>query len=270
MRHLPLIALLCLVLVAPAGAQRIRTEDVPTRPGVRVRVLTIQPAERPVATLIVLPDGTGNLGLTTAGRFARGEDDPLVRARLMLARAGLAVVVADIAPDLALGSGVVGGYRTGEPHGADLGALIRHFRKPGVPVALAGTGRAALSVAAAAARLSGPARPDALVLVSAHLLDAGSDQPSVERGVREPGKITIPVLALAHQGDGCRLSPPAALSRLRALLPGAAPLDARVLAGGRQRAVNDPCAPAAAHGFPGLEQELADTIAGWLKGLPRP
>jgi len=268
-RRVAALLLLPALLAGPLAAQRIRVEDVATQRGQAVRVLSIQPAERPAGAVILVPGGHGNLGLTPSGRFARGEGDPLIRARLMFARAGFIAMVADVAPDLKLGHGMASGYRWSARHAEDLGALVRRFRAFAAPVYLIGADRGALSVANAASRLTGPARPDGLVIVSGLLVDTGHDQASVERNVTGLERMTQPVLLVAHPADGCRLTPPAGLERFRPLLPRAARVEALTLPG-RQAGRGDPCAASTAHGFLGGEQQLVAQVVSWLKALPHP
>ena len=116
--------------------------------------------------------------------------------------------VPDIAADLKKGAGGVNGYRWSSRHARDIGALVKHLRGMAQPVYLVGTSRAALSVANAAARLSGPEAPDAIVITSGMLMDTGTQQPSVQRNVGRLQRITQPTLIAYHAGDQCAYTRP--------------------------------------------------------------
>lgn len=257
-----------LSFTSAAEAQRIRVSNMATRQNQNMWLLSVQPTEAPVGAVVLIPGGHGNLGLTPGGRMAWGANDPVIRTRLMFAHAGFVAVAADVASDLKRGPGVVGGYRWGEAHARDLGALVRNLRSFGVPVHLVGFDRGALSVANAAARLIGPERPDSLVMISAPLVDTGHDHASLERDIPGLNRIDQPILTLAHPADTCRATPPGAMQRFRALVPKAARVEMRTLVGG-QMGRGDPCDPNGAHGFLGRDQMLVDTVAKWLKELPR-
>jgi hypothetical protein len=68
-----------------------RTEEVrtiPTRPGVTQAFLLLQPADRPVASVILFAGGHGRLNLTP-GDIGWGRGNFLVRTRRMFAEQGI-------------------------------------------------------------------------------------------------------------------------------------------------------------------------------------
>src|SRR5262245_32079603 len=153
-----------LVLALPGlgafGAECEEVVEIATR-NQQARALLLKP-ERPTGSVILLAGGHGNLGLGRDGRLGWGAGNQLVRTRADYSKAGFATLVPDIAPDLKRGSGGVPRYRWSADYARDIGAWVAHMRSIAGPVTLIGTSRAALSVAAAAARLSaGVKRPDA-------------------------------------------------------------------------------------------------------------
>lgn len=268
LRALPLVlALLSAVSAAPVRAAD-RVVDLPTRAGQTVRLLVDAPAA-PVGSVVLIAGGHGNLQIAPDGRIGWGAGNQVVRSRGLWPGLGYAFAVPDIATDLKLADGgTVNGYRWGEAHARDLGAVIAHMRTIASPVVLVGTSRGTLSVANAAARLTGAARPDAVVLTAGLLMDEGRNQQSVQKTVPDFAKTTLPVLLMHHTADACSVTPPTGPDRFRPLLTAAAGVEIRMLSGGAAPR-GDPCEAQAAHGFPGLDDQVAREIAGWIARLGR-
>lgn len=263
-------ALLAAELAAapPASAQKQEVIEVPTRPGQRVRALLLKPA-KPVGSVILLAGGHGNLSLGADGTIGWGKGNQLVRTRADYAKAGFVTLVPDIAQDHKRGSGGVPRYRWSPTLATDIGFLVKHLRGVAAPVYLVGTSRAALSVGAAATRLTGPERPDAIVITSGMLMAVADNQPSVQRNVPNLGRITQPTLLVHHEKDSCRMTPASSAARFKPLLTGAKRVDIKVLTGG-SAGHGDPCEARSHHGFEGQDGEVVAEVTGWLKALPKP
>jgi dienelactone hydrolase len=264
MRHVPGLPALLLggvLAVLPGLTRAEQVVEVPSR-GQSVRILMDRPAQ-PKASVVLVPGGNGDLHLTPTGGIGSLASNQLVRARALFVRAGYAVALADIAPDMRAGDGVRPGYRWSEDHAQDLGAVIAAMRQVARPVVLVGTSRGALSVANAASRLQGAMRPDAVVITSGMLMDTGGGQPSVQRNVPGIGAVTQPVLLVVHTRDACPLSPPDSAARFRPLLRSATKVDVVSLNGGGPGR-GDPCEGASPHGFAGMDQQVVDAITTWV------
>lgn len=149
----------CLIAHGPSMAAETAV-DVPTRPGVSVRVLVDKPAGPPAGAVVLIAGGHGNLALGPDGSIGWGRGNQVVRSRAAYVKAGFVTLVPDVAPDLKDGAAVKPGYGWSRPHADDLGALVAYARGLAQPVHLVGTSRGALSVAAAAAvHTKGPQRP---------------------------------------------------------------------------------------------------------------
>jgi len=251
-----------LLVALPGLARAEQVIEVPSR-GQAVRVLVDRPAQ-PRASIVLVPGASGDLHMTPTGGIGALAGNQLVRERALFARAGYAVALADIAPDMRVGQGVRPGYRWSEAHAQDLGAVIAAMRQVAQPVILAGTSRGALSVANAAARLQGAMRPDAVVITSGMLVDTGGGQPSVQRNVPGIGAATQPVLLIVHVRDACPLSPPDGAARFRPALRSAAKVDVATLDGGGPGR-GDPCEGDSPHGFAGMDQQVVDAITRWIE-----
>jgi len=259
-----------LLLAAPGlgalGAESEEVVEIATREQ-RARALLLKP-ERPTGSVILLAGGHGNLALGRDGTIGWGAGNQLVRTRADYSKAGFATLVPDIAADLKQGSGGVARYRWSADYARDIGAWVAHMRSIAAPVTLIGTSRAALSVAKAAAQLSqGAERPDALVITSGMLVHVDQHQPSVERNVAGLHRIHQPILLVYHANDGCPYTLAASAGRARHLLSGAKRVDIVLLRGGEAMQSGQPCAARSHHGFAGQDQEVVETVTGWLRKL---
>ncbi len=151
------------------------------------------------------------------------------------------------------------GFRQTPEHVADIGAVIAWARQQAkIPVWLIGTSRGTQSAAFVATELDALHGPDGLVLTSTVLSDdKGRPVPAMAID-----KLRIPVLAVHHEHDGCRLCSfremPALMNKL-----GASPRKQLLsFTGGEDR--GDPCEAAGYHGFNGIEREVVAQIARWI------
>ncbi len=170
----PFVSTLLAAAALAASAQTTtQVVDVPTRDGVKERILFITPPA-PQATLLLLPGGHGGLQVFPNGSLQWGEGNFLVRSRQLFVAQGVAVAVVD-APSDRLSPPYLNGFRQTPEHVADLKALIAWARTQSKgPVWLVGTSRGTQSVAYVATELQGPDGPDGLVLSSTILTDPGA------------------------------------------------------------------------------------------------
>lgn len=248
-----------------ATAAEEKLVEVPTRPGVAVRVLLARPAN-PAGSVILLAGGHGNLDLGPTGAIGWGKGNQLVRTREAYARAGFVTAVPDVAPDMKDGKGAVSRYRWSENHARDIGALVAYLRAITAPVYLVGTSRGALSASNAVVRLSGPERPDAAVITAGMLVHVNDKQPSVERTVGGLDRIGIPILLVQHEHDECAYTPASGIALFKPLLTAAPRVDVVMMRGG-SGGRGDPCEAHSHHGFLGLDDEVVAAVTGWLKKL---
>lgn len=261
-----LIALM-LFIACPAYATQDRILNLPVR-STQMRVYVAQAALPLQGVVILMAGGSGRLDISETGRFAKLGGNQLVRTRGGYAAAGFIAAVPDAPDDFKEGAeGVRNSYRWSAEHAADLGVLVDALRKLHPKVYLVGTSRGALSVANAAARLSGAQKPDAIVITSGMLMQTDARQPSVQRMVKADA-ITMPVLLLAHENDACVYTPASATPQFKALLTAAPRVDIMMLKGGPADKKGEECEAAGHHGFAGLDTEVVAAITGWLKALP--
>lgn len=261
-----LIALL-LLITCPAHATQDQILNLPVR-ATQMRVYVAQAALPVEGVVILMAGGSGRLDIGETGRIAKLGGNQLVRTRGGYAAAGFIAAVPDVPEDFKEGAeGVRNGYRWSAEHAADIGALVDALRKLHPKVYLVGTSRGALSVANAAARLTGTQRPEAIVITSGMLMQIDARQPSVQRMVKPLEAITMPVLLLAHENDACVYTPASATPQFKALLTAAPRVDIMMLKGGQADKKGEECEAAGHHGFAGLDKEVVQTVTGWLKAL---
>lgn len=255
------IAAIFMACIGFAHAQTApRVVDIPSRPGVTQRVLVLAPPE-PKAVAILFTGGNGILQIADKGELGQGKGNFLIRSRQLFVDQGLMTVLVD-APSDHQAPPYLGGFRQTPEHLADIKAVIAWVRgQTTVPVWLVGTSRGTQSSAFVATELSGEgskAGPDGLVLTSTILTD--------ERGRAVPnmplGKLSIPVLVVHHEQDGCRLCSFGDIPRLMDQLTGAPRKQLLSFKGGNNR--GDPCEAFAYHGFNGLEADVVAQTAAWM------
>ncbi len=174
--------------------------DLPTRPGVTQRFLYIAPAKAK-ASAILFAGGHGGLQISTEGDLAWGSGNFVVRTRQQLVDRGIAVAVLD-APSDRQTPPYLNGFRQTPEHLEDVKAVIAWLKaKQALPVWLVATSRGTQSAAYIASQVS-PEQggPDGLVLTSAIL----SDPKSRALPQMDLGKLSVPVLVVDHQLDGCK------------------------------------------------------------------
>lgn len=254
-------------IVTPASAAE-SVAEIATRKGISVRALLSKPG-KPRGSVILLAGGHGNLAISPQGKIGWGAGNQLVRTRAAYAAAGFVTLVPDVAPDLKTADGGKDGYRWSSQHAADIGALVRHMRSLKEPVYLVGTSRAALSVANAAANLSGTESPDAIVITSGMIAAVDRGHPFAETKVGRLERIKQPVLLMYHAKDACPYTPASSAPHAKTLFKGAARIDVEIVNGGEVGS-GDPCQAKTHHGFLGQDAEVVRRIAAWLSGLRKP
>jgi pimeloyl-ACP methyl ester carboxylesterase len=247
---------------AEAWPPKGQVVDIPTRPGVTVRTLILDPSSptQPSATLVLLAGGTGGLQISSDGDFGWGKGNFLVRSRQRFANQGFRVVVVDAPSDRPPPMSLFRFRQTAE-HVADLAAVMAWLRQRSpLPVWLVGTSRGTESAAYAAAMLDGSKGPDGIVLTSTIL----SDPKGVPVTAMPLSRIRVPVFVVHHAHDGCPLCRPGELPDLMRRLDASPRQALWIVDGGTSE--GDPCEAHAHHGYNGVEAEVVARIADWVRG----
>ncbi len=236
------------------------TVEIPSR-NQKIRAILLKPS-KPVASVILLVGGHGQMDIARNGAIKWGRGNQLVRTRADYLRQGFAVLVPDIAPDWKGEKNPVRGYRWNAQHGADIGALVAYMRTIAEPVVLVGTSRAAVTAGVTLLVTEDRSRPDLLVLTAPMLLPA-KNQPSFQMAIQgDAGKAQIPMLVLGHKKDQCEFTPPQSIEAF-ANWRGREGLEILLLDG--PQGTGHPCEAQAAHGFAGIDGQVVGAVSAWIK-----
>ena len=244
------------------GGAPLEWEDVyiPTREGVRQRLLIAKAANAGCKAVLLLPGGKGKRvarerrgRLKTTGNF-------LVRSSPLFARAGF-VTVAVPAPSDRSG-GMDSDFRTSKEHHADMRAAVDFLVNEGAcEVFLIGTSRGTLSVAYLATVMTHPN-------VKGYVLTASlAEKPPAVRSYAP--RIADPVLMAHHTDDECWVTRYDDARAIFETIPASTRKGFITVSGGdtpRGRA----CGPWSAHGFLGAERETVGAIVDWMNGKTPP
>jgi hypothetical protein len=221
--------------------------------------------------LVLLPGGGGYLKLDDAGCPRKLKGNSLVRSRKLFHAAGFVTALVD-APDDRHGRAGLGGFRVKSGHAKDIGKVIADIRRrTKLPVWLIGTSRGAISASNAAARLTGAAAPDGLVVTSPVTSGKeGGRKPWVAQTVfsNDLEKIRMPVLVVVHAEDTCIRTPPDLGRDIIEKIESAREQVVSVTGGpGWDGGSNvKSCKGRSPHGFIGQEAEVAAGIARFIRG----
>lgn len=255
-----LLTLLLFCAGHAAAQTAARVVDVPTRAGVTQRMLVLTPPE-PTAVAILFAGGHGGLQLDGSGGMQYGKGNFLIRARQLFADQGVQVVIVD-APSDRQTPPFLSGFRQSPEHLADVKVVIAWSRtQNALPVWLIGTSRGTQSVAAVAVATSADkaAGPDGLVLTSSILTEERGNRSVQDMAL---DKLTIPVLVVHHEQDGCRLCAYSNFPAVMDKLTQSPRKQLLTFKGGSNR--GDPCEAFAYHGFNGLESDVVAQTVGWM------
>jgi len=235
-----------LVLLVTLAAESWAKEELITleaRTGVEQRFLLIKP-ENPVATVILFAGGKGALNLRK-GMFGAsigwGKNNFLVRTRKDFAKRGFIVATVDAPSDKQGKNGMYGGYRTSSDHVTDIG-----------------TSRGTESVAYLG--INSKQKPTGIVLTSSMTERNAKGIPVTELPLED---IFIPTLITHHAKDGCRFTKPEGATRIKKKLTAAPVVELKWFKGGREQ--SNPCKAMSYHGYLGIEDEVVDAIAAFIK-----
>lgn len=240
------------------GGAPLEWEDVyiPTREGVRQRLLIAKAANAGCKAVLLFPGGKGKrVTRKRQGRMSTTRNF-LVRSSPLFARAGF-VTVAVPAPSDRSG-GMYAGFRASKEHHADMAAAVDFLVNEGAcEVFLIGTSRGTLSVAYLASVMTHPN-------VKGYVLTA-----SMEDVVFHTDKIERPVLMVHHADDECRVTTyTGAQAAYRTLVK--SPRKGFITVSGGDTPRSRACGPLSAHGFLGAERETVAAIAAWMNGKTPP
>jgi pimeloyl-ACP methyl ester carboxylesterase len=248
-----------MILIAPvlAGAAEPVVTELTLDDGRMQRMLFAIP-ENPRAVLVMLPGGNGMVEFGPDGGFRRMGDALLLRTLPLWQERGFAVAVLTPPNGMSLL-----GYRHTEAYAAAIGQAVEDLKgRTGLPVWLIGSSQGAIAAIGAAARLGD--RLAGIVVMSSVTGRSSAGETVFDS---EPGRVAVPVLIVANQGDACPASPPGDAAKIAGALTRAPRKDILMLES--TPAKEQPCGPHSPHGYSGIEQPTIEQVARWIDATPR-
>ena len=244
---------------ADAEAVTIDTTFVVKTPPVRLD----RPARPARASVVLMTGGNGLLSLDADGNIINSTGNFLIRSADLFLRHGLNVMMADTAP--AHPAGIGPAFRLSAAHAAELQGFINAaLNRWGAPVWVVGTSNGSISTVTAAGFQPALSGLSGVILTSTVTALAPANQPT---GTLYASRITVPALVVWEQDDHCTFSPPAGSAALFAAIPSSRK-DSHVFAHAHSVAT-DPCGAFSEHGYAGIEEQVVDHIAKFIRGEHR-
>ena len=238
-------------LAIPFAVMADEDITIKTRPGVTVE-LARRDAKIPAALVLMLPGGQGHLNLDGRG--------PTAQFYRPLMANGLSVVIMDAPSNMS--NGLSPRDCEKNEHLEDLKSVIAHLRKiTSLPIWAWGISRGALSVGHVAvneiAGVSGFVFLSSPVRLPSHAGVTGVADMALDR-------IKPPVLAIGHEDDECRGTPPSGAGRIARGASNSKNARSKVISGGSTFGGHI-CGPETAHTFNGVENSVAREIAAFIR-----
>lgn len=251
------------VLASPLALADEKTvvETITARAGGAFAVALLWPAGTPKGAVVLLTGGDGRVDIASDGAVG-GDQNFLLAHRAAFTDAGYLTAIPDAPADKRAAGLKTTRFRVTAAHATDLGAVVARLRaETNGPVILVGTSRGAIGAANAAARLTGPLAPDALVLTAT----VGEARKTFASVFDVPlGKITAPTLVLHHEGDACPSAPASEVPRIAKALSSAASVTVKRYRGGTRGEESDWCNRFSHHGFYGIEPDVLTDLMAWI------
>jgi predicted esterase len=253
------VACLLLLILTPATAITSGTfVELQSRSGISQAIYVIKPAS-PVATVILLPGGTGKIKIGPDG--PKKEGNFLVRTRDLFVNNELLAIVVDAPSDLLHTKKGLRNQRITDNNVTDIKAIVAYARKQAnIPIWLVGTSRGTITASHVAA--------SAPNLVNGIILTATVSRPPKKGGdsVMDTNleNIAVPVLLAHHNKDHCRVSLSKNLNSISERLTNAPRVDTKLFTGGNEVAGKE-CKGSSFHGFYKIENEVVTYISNWIK-----
>ncbi|MBO0661572.1 alpha/beta hydrolase [Jiella sp. MQZ9-1] len=242
----------------PAGDAPVAGEHVVRLPygvGLTQRVLFDAPPH-PRATLIMLPGGTGEVGLRRDGAV-RHDDNFVVRTRQAFVARGYAVLIPETVAKINLR-----GMRSSPAYGRVVDGLAEYARQRfGVPVFLVGTSQGTIAAMNGAAHA--PSGLVSGVVLSESISVPGRRSTETVFDADPPG-VRVPALVIANRDDRCDVAPPAMAPRIASAMAHSPSVRVLRVEGGEQRS-KTACGSRSPHGYDGIERPVIAAITAWLR-----
>jgi hypothetical protein len=244
---------------SPSAARAADAEAVTI--GTTFTVRLEKPAPTARASVVLMADGSGVVSVdTTTGAVIGTTGDFLIRSANFFLRNGLNVMIANEAP-AHLPGGLSIADRLSAVHAAELqGYINAALNRWGKPVWVVGTGFGSISAVTAGGFQPALAGLSGVVMTSPVTNPLGQAQPTFNLYV---SRITLPALVAWHRDDLCGFSPPGGSAALFAAIPSIGKASAAFERG--HSVADSPCDSFSGHGYAGIEEEVVEKIADFIR-----
>lgn len=235
--------------IQPGSVVKIETR------GVFVPIYTVWKKDA-IATVVLYSGGGGGYGKIGDDGWP-SSNNFLIRSARMFAAYPFNVVLVGRATDVSNLDGIA---RTSDNHDQDNQAIFRSLKsKSAAPIWLVGTSMGTISATAAAIRDSG-------TNIAGIVLTSSVTSYRIKGAVptQDLDKIKMPVLVVHHERDACKICTPHEAKNIANGLKNSS-IKKTVLVDGGSGQSGDPCEALHNHGFIGMEKEVVDLIAAWIK-----
>ena len=248
----PLAALAVLMAALPAAAQAI-VQDIPTLGGSE-RVLYAGPAN-PRAILVMFAGSDGTVDFNSANQITHMANNFVLRTQQLWLAQGFAFAT------IASASSLLG--RRHPPAYAEAIARAVDFARTraAAPVWLAGTSMGSIAAANGAAHL--PGRVAGVVLTSSVAAPTRAGETVFDSDL---GAIAVPALVVANRGDTCPSAGAGFAPQILAALARSPRKEIIYVESHELR--SDPCEALSPHGYLGIEGDVVQRIADWIRAAP--
>ena len=238
--------------IGPAGT---RVSDLPLGTGLFQRVLYDGPAQ-PRATLVMLPGGTGDVGVQRDSNVRHG-DNFVVRTRADWVARGYAVLI----PDTVNGTNLRG-KRSSPEYARLVDELVAYAHgQTDAPVFLLGTSQGTIAAVNGAAHAM-PGTISGVILTETVSVRGRLSSETVFDA--DPQAVRVPALVVANRDDTCDVAPPSMTPQVAAAMNHSPDVEVRMVSGGVQQS-RQACGSLSPHGYAGIEEQVVDAIIRWLR-----
>lgn len=242
-------------MALPALNAGERVVNLPLGDGLTQRVLYDAPA-RPRATLVMLPGGTGDIGVRRDGDL-RHDDNFVVRTRAAWVALGYAVLIPDT-----IDRANLRGVRSSPSYARLVDSLAGYARDQlRAPVFLVGTSQGTIAAMNGAAHAQHGLIAGIVLTESVSVPGRRSTETVFDA---QPQDVRVPALIVANRDDTCDVAPPAMARQIAAAMTRSPSVRLLPVSGGDQRSDNA-CGSLSPHGYFDIEQKVIGSITDWLR-----
>ncbi|MEA2945446.1 MAG: hypothetical protein QOI40_776 [Alphaproteobacteria bacterium] len=230
-----------------------RIFDLQLQGGIQQRVLYLSPS-KPVAAIVMLAGGAGNIGLKADGGIRHG-DNFVVRTREVWVQHGFAVIIPDTIDHRNLR-----GDRSSAEYAAVVAQLTDFARsQASAPVFLLGTSQGSIAAMNGAAHAASGSISGVILTESVSVI--GGSGESIFTAA--PEQVRVPALVVANKADRCNVAPPENAPRIAAAMKNSPDVRVAYVDGGTAKSPKA-CGSLTPHGYYGIETQVIDIIAQWI------